>query len=145
MIPVGGPRHVGDTVNKRETLSLDPVYQRGQRRVEVVVNGRAVTGGEVAADGAKHILEFTVPIERSSWVAIRQFPQLHTNPVNVIIGGQPIRASRESAQWAIGCIDQLWRVRGSRIAAAERGEAEQAYEAARVYYRRVADEAPAQR
>lgn len=145
VIPVGGPRHVGDTVNKRETLSLDPVYQRGQRRVEVVVNGRVVVSREVAADGAKHTLEFSVPIERSSWVAIRQFPQLHTNPVNVIVGGKPIRAARESAQWALGCIDQLWRVRGSRIAAAERGEAEQAYAAARAYYRRVAEEAPTRR
>ena len=73
------------------------LYQRGQRLVEVVVNGRAVASREVPADGREHALEFTVPIERSSWIALRQFPQLHTNPVIVLVGGKPIRASRESA------------------------------------------------
>jgi hypothetical protein len=143
VIPVGGPRHVGDTVTMRPTLAHDPVYQRGERRVEIVVNGRVVTSRTVPADGREHAVEFTVPIERSSWVALRQFPQLHTNPVNVLVGGKPIRASRESALWAIGCIDQLWRVRGTRIAAHERAEAEQAYEVARVIYRRIAEESPA--
>jgi hypothetical protein len=145
VIPVGGPRHVGDTVIMRPSLSLDPVYQRGERLVEVVVNGQPVASRHVPADGREHALEFTVPIERSSWVAIRQFPQLHTNPVNVIVGKKPIRASRESAQWAIGCIDQLWRIRGPRIAANERGEAERAYEQARMIYRRIAQEAAAGR
>ena len=81
LIPVGGRRHVGDTVIKRETQSPDPIYQRGKRLVEVIVNGRAVASREVPADGRQHALEFAVPIERSSWIAIRQFPELHTNPV----------------------------------------------------------------
>ena len=140
VIPVGGRRFVGDTVNQRETSSPDPVVGSGQRLVELIVNGRAVASRVVIADGREHVLEFSVPIERSSWVALRQFPQLHTNPVNVIVGGEPIRASRRSAQWAIGCIDQLWRVRGARIAATERVAAEQAYEQARAIYRRIAAE-----
>ncbi|MBI4624163.1 MAG: CehA/McbA family metallohydrolase [Verrucomicrobia bacterium] len=143
VIPVGGRRFVGDTVIQRETSSLDPVVGRGQRLVELVVNGRVVASRVVPADGREHALEFAVPIERSSWVALRQFPQLHTNPVNVIVGGKPIRASRRSARWALGCIDQLWRVRGARIAAGERAAAEQAYEQARAIYRRIADESPA--
>src|SRR5262249_2978466 len=53
-----------------------------------------------------------VKIERSSWVALRHFPQMHTNPVNVIVNDQPIRASRKSAEWCIGTIEQLWRERG---------------------------------
>ena len=88
VIPVGGRRHVGDTVIMRETLSPDPVYQRGQRLVEVVVNGRVAASREVPADGREHAVEFSVPIERSSWIAVRQFPQLHTNPVNVLVAGQ---------------------------------------------------------
>jgi hypothetical protein len=142
-IPAGGRRHVGDTVIKRETQSLDPVYQRGKRLVEVVVNGRVAASREVSADGREHTVELVVPIERSSWVALRQFPQLHTNPVNVLIAGKPIRASRDSARWAIACIDQLWRVRAGRIAPGERAEAERAYEEARAVYRRIAAEAPA--
>ncbi len=145
VIPVGGPRFVGDTVIMRPVQSPDPVHARGARLVEVVVNGRVVSSREVAADGAEHAIEFSVPIERSSWVAVRQFPQLHTNPVNVIVGGQPIRASRESALWALRCIDQLWRVRARQIAANERGDAEKAYEEARAIYRKIASEAPAER
>jgi hypothetical protein len=145
VIPVTGPRHVGDTVIKREPGALDPVYQRGARMVDVVVNGRVVASREVPADGREHTLEFNVPIERSSWVAVRQFPQLHTNPVNVLVAGKPIRASRESAQWALDCIDQLWRIRGPRIADQERPEAEKAYEEARAIYRKIAAESPATR
>jgi hypothetical protein len=143
VIPVGGRRHLGDTVVKRETQSLDPVYQAGRRIVEVVVNGMVAAKREVPADGGEHAIEFAVPIERSSWVAIRQFPQLHTNPVYVLVAGKPIRASRESALWALACIDQLWRVRSGRISPAERPEAEKAYEEARAIYRRIASESPA--
>ena len=85
---------------------------------------------------------FTAEIARSSWVALRHFPQLHTNPVNVLVAGQPIRASRQSAQWCIGCIDQLWRVRGKNIVPAERDEAQRTFEAAKEIYRRIAAEAP---
>ena len=145
VIPVGGRRHVGDTIIMRETLAPDPVYQRGQRLVELVVNGQVAGSREVPADGREHAVEFTVPIERSSWVAVRQFPQLHTNPVNVLVAGKPIRASRRSAQWAIACIDQLWRMRARQIAPAERADAEKAYEEARAIYRRAAAESPTER
>ena len=94
----------------------------------------------VAADGKNHVVEFTIPIARSSWIALREFPQLHTNPVNVLISGKPIRASRQSALWAIACIDQLWRVRHLAISEAERGDAAKAYEEAREIYRRIAEE-----
>jgi hypothetical protein len=142
VIPVGGPRHVGDTVIRRETQAPNPVYQRGRRLVEVVANGLVAASREVPADGKEHAVEFQLPIEQSSWVAVRQFPQLHTNPVNVLVAGKPIRASRASALWAIACIDQLWRVRARQIAPAERADAEKAYEEARAIYRRIASESP---
>jgi hypothetical protein len=97
------------------------------------------------ADGREHTVDFSVPIERSSWVALRQFPQLHTNPVHVLVAGKPIRASRQSAQWALACIDQLWRVRARRIAPGERADAEKAYDEARAIYRRIAAESPVDR
>jgi hypothetical protein len=140
-MPVGGRRHVGDTVVMHEAAAPDPVYQRGRRLVEVVANGHVVGSREVPADGGEHAVEFPVRVDRSSWIALRQFPQLHTNPVNVLVAGKPIRASRESALWAIACIDQLWRMRAQRIAAGERAEAEKAYEEARGVYRRIAAEA----
>jgi hypothetical protein len=142
-IPTSGLRHTGDTVLKREIQTLDSRYERGHRLVEIIVNGHAVASREVMADGREHPVEFTIPIERSSWVALREFPQLHTNPVNVLVAGRPIRASRKSALWALACIDQLWRVRARRIAPSERADAENAYEEARAIYRRIASESPA--
>jgi hypothetical protein len=112
------------------------------RRVELVVNGVAVDSKEVPADDQVHELTFDTNIDRSSWVALRQFPQLHTNPVNVVVGGKPIRASRKSALWCLGTIEQLWRVRSPKIAAEEREEAHKTFLRAIDHYRRIAAEAP---
>jgi hypothetical protein len=140
-MPAGGARLVGDTVNYHD-LTNDRPFATGKRKVELVVNGRPVAWREVPADDQLHDLAFEVEITRSSWVALRQFPQLHTNPVNVIVAGRPIRASRESARWCKECIAQLWRVRGKTISAAEREEAQRTFESAKEIYRRIAAEAP---
>lgn len=113
------------------------------RLVELVVNGKAVASKQVPADDKEHDLTFDVKIDRSSWVALRHFPQLHTNPVNVIVGGQPIRASKKSAQWCIEVIDQLWRARNGVIAQHERDEARRTFEAAKGRYMQIAAESPA--
>ena len=105
------------------------------------VNGQAVAAKEVPADDQVHDLEFTVPVGRSSWVALRHFPSLHTNPVNVMVDNKPIRASRRSAEWCAATIEQLWRVRQSAIAANERPEAERAFQKALGIYRKIAEEA----
>src|SRR5205807_6602577 len=89
------------------------------RKVDLVINGNAVASQEVPADDKEHDLTFSAKINRSSWVALRQFPQLHTNPVNVLVEGKPIRVSRKSALWCIGTIEQLWRVRRTATAEAE--------------------------
>jgi Ca2+-binding EF-hand superfamily protein len=114
-----------------------------KRLVEVVVNGKVVASKEVPADDREHELSFDVLIDGSSWVALRQFPQMHTNPVKVVVAGRPIRASRTSALWCVGCIEQLWRVRGPGIAPQERAEAEAAFRRAIEHYRKIAAEAPA--
>jgi hypothetical protein len=113
------------------------------RKVEVVVNGKVVASQQVPADDRVHDLAFPVQINRSSWVTLRNFPQLHTNPVNVLVGGQPIRASRKSALWCAACIEQLWRARNRVIADAERPEAERTFQQAIQQYRKIAAEAPA--
>jgi hypothetical protein len=112
------------------------------RLVELVVNGQAVASKEVPADDKVHEITFETKIDRSSWVALRQFPQLHTNPVNVLVAGNPIRASRKSALWCIGTIEQLWRMRGNGIATREREEAHQTFLRAIEHYRKLAAEAP---
>ncbi|HAW29673.1 MAG TPA: hypothetical protein DCY03_16380, partial [Planctomycetaceae bacterium] len=96
--PPEGRRAAGDTRVLHAPRNSEYVTA-GKRLVEIVVNGNVVGQQTVPADGKIHSLQFDVPVEKSSWIALRQFPQLHTNPVNVIVADQPIRASRESALW----------------------------------------------
>jgi hypothetical protein len=105
--------------------------------VEVLVNGEPVARQRLAADGALRDLTFDVPIERSSWVAVRILPSSHTNPVFVVVDGKPIRASRRSATWCLESVDQCWTQKERFIAAAEMEDALNAYEHARQTYRRL--------
>jgi hypothetical protein len=91
------------------------VPQGNTRLVELIVNGYPVASKDVPADDKTHDISFDVKIEKSSWVALRHFPQMHTNPVTVLVEDKPIRASRRSALWCIGTIEQLWRERGDSI------------------------------
>jgi len=111
------------------------------RKVELIVNGAVVATKDIAADDKSHDVTFDVNIDKSSWVALRQFPQMHTNPVNVLVAGKPIRASRASAKWCIGVIEQLWKVRKDGIKAEERGEAEKTFQKALEMYKKIAAEA----
>jgi len=105
--------------------------------VEVVVNGRPLARRNVVADGTIQPLELEVPIEGSSWIAARILSSSHTNPIFVIVGGQPIRASRRSAQWCLDAVNQCWSQKKARTAASEREEAQNAYDHARQVYERL--------
>jgi hypothetical protein len=110
--------------------------------VECVVNGVAVATEQVVADGAIHEVTFDVPIERSSWIALRIYPAAHTNPVFAIVGGAPVRASRASAEWCLRCVDKSWEVQSPNFSAADRPAAVEAYAHAREVYRRLIAESP---
>ena len=112
----------------------------GERLIEIVFNGRSVASRKIPADGQMHDVSFEVTVNQSGWVALRQFPQLHTNPVNVIVAGKPIRASRASARWCEQTIELLWQNRERNIAPAEREEAKKTFERARSKYRDIAAE-----
>jgi hypothetical protein len=143
VVPPGGKRLVGDTVNLHEPDRGDSTAPSGSTRlVELVINGRVAASSEVPADDEAHELRFEVPIETSGWVALRHFPQMHTNPVDVLVGGRPIRASRKSALWCAGVIQQLWRARGKQIAPDERDEAQMTFDRAIELYQKIAGEAP---
>ncbi len=105
--------------------------------VEVVVNGRPAARRSVVADGTVRSLELEVPIEGSSWIAARILASSHTNPIFVIVGGQPIRASRQSAQWCLDAVNQCWSQKKGRTSPAERDDAQKAYDQARQVYRRL--------
>jgi hypothetical protein len=105
--------------------------------VELIVNGRPVAEKKIVADGAMRDLAFDIKIERSSWVALRIPASSHTNPIFVVVGDKPIRASRRSAEWCLKAVDQCWSQKAPRISAKERDEAAKAYEHARQVYHRI--------
>ena len=84
--------------------------------------------------------EFKTKIERSSWVAMRILPSSHTNPVFVIVDGQPIRASRKSAEWCRAAVDRCWEMKSPAIRDSEQGQAANAYDSARAAYDAIAAE-----
>ena len=130
---------IGDTVNLHQPRTNKTV-RGGTRLIELIVNGRVVDSTQVPADGNPHEVKFKANIASSSWVAIRQFPQMHTNPVTVKVEGKPIRASRDSALWCIDCIELLWERRNRFIAKAERPAARAAYDRALGPFRKIAEE-----
>jgi hypothetical protein len=115
------------------------------RKVELIVNGQVAATKDVPADDKMHDIEFDVAIAKSSWVALRHFPQMHTNAVPVLVDGKPIRASRASAKWCIGMIEQLWKQRGAGIKADERKDAGTAFQKALEIYRKIVEESDADR
>ena len=97
-------------------------------KLEVIVNGKVAAQKEVAAGnqtGARvKRLEVELPLERSSWVALRvrgsDHPSIfdgpawaHTSPVFVQIAGQKI-ASREDAKYFVDWIEQMLKVVAAR-------------------------------
>jgi hypothetical protein len=108
--------------------------------VEVIVNGQPVARKLIDADGVLRDITFDVPIQRSSWIALRILPSSHTNPIFAIVSDKPIRASRDSAQWCLKGVDACWSQKKRFIAAAEMQDALAAYEHARQEYRRILSE-----
>jgi hypothetical protein len=139
--PPAGRSVVGDTVDLHGPR-LEQMQRGGRRLIEIIVNGEPAASRTIDADGQLHDLQFDVSIEQSSWVALRQFPQLHTNPVNVLVVRKPIRAKKASAQWCLEVIDLLWKNRQQRIAPGEREAARAAYDRAIAQYRRILSECP---
>ena len=156
VVGVVGGNGAGKTTLMR-TLSGARPPDAGQ----ILVNGQPVAAKNVPADDKEHDLSFNIQIDRSSWVALRHFPQMHTNPVTVIVDDKPIRASKKSALWCIGTIEQLWRERGDPakmplspidaqfapkrravIAAHEIQEAFQTFQRAIEAYRKIVAECP---
>lgn len=137
-----GARVTGDTrILHRERQS--GLVVGGQRKVELVVNGHAVKEWEIPADGQTHELTGELPVECSCWAALRSFPQLHTNPVTVLVGDQPVRVSRRSAQWCAEMTKVLWQNRERAIAPAERDAARATFERTIRRFRELAEACPA--
>ena len=112
--------------------------------MEAISNGEVVARQVIDADGSAQKLKLSIPIRQSSWLALRIVPSSHTNPIFVIVGGKPIRASRRSAEWCLAAVDQCWSQKAPRISKQELPEAEKAYEHARQVYKTLIDESKAE-
>jgi len=108
--------------------------------VELIHNGRPVASQRIRADGSLHDVAFDERVERSGWIALRILGSAHTNPIFVMVGGRPIRASRKSAEWCLKGVDQCWSQKLRVIRGAERDVAQRAYDHARARYRQIASE-----
>ncbi len=103
--------------------------------VEVVINGYPVAQKMIPTDGVLRDVQFSVPVEQSSWITVRILGSSHTNPFFVLIDGKPIRASRRSVQWCLRGVDQCWSQKERFYNKNEKEEAKAVYEHARNIYR----------
>lgn len=108
----------------------------GSRTVllEAIVNGRPLAAQPIEADGIERAVSFTLDLQQSSWVALRILHSVHTQPMFVEIGSEPIRASRRSAVWLHDSVDALWAAKSGFIRTEERSTAHDAYQAAKTAY-----------
>ena len=138
------PRFDGLRSDEKPYWDVERARVPGTRNVpvELVVNGRVAASATILADGAMHDLEFEFRPSRSSWVALRIPMSSHTNPIFVTVRGQPIRASRRSAEWCLAAVGQCWSQKAPRIRESERESARQAYDHASATYRRRIEESP---
>ena len=108
--------------------------------IELLVNGKVVDTIKMTADGKWNDLKFNYKIKHSSWVALRIYPSVHTNPIFVKIGGKPI-LSKRSAEWAVRAVDQAWKKKSPLIRKPEQHAAKEAYDKARDIYKKMMQDA----
>jgi hypothetical protein len=108
--------------------------------VELVMNGKSIARKNIVADGTVQDVAFDVPVEQSSWVAVRILGSSHSNPVFILVAGKPIRASRQSTQWCLTAVNQCWTQKVSKISQRELPDARAAYDHARAVYAKLLTE-----
>jgi len=106
------------------------LVEKGWRQFLVKVVNETGTATALAIE-----IRFDVAIERSSWVALRIFSSSLTNPIFVLVGDQPIRASRQSIESRLQGVDQCLLPKERFIAEDELPQAKAAYVHARQVYR----------
>jgi hypothetical protein len=111
--------------------------------VEAVVNGRLAATRTIAADGSEQKIEFNLPIQQSSWVAIRIKGAAHTNPVFVLVDNMPVRASRASVEWIMRSLLESYEAANPRWSQKESANARAAYEYSYAVYQKLLAETKA--
>ena len=111
--------------------------------VEAVVNGRVAATKTIAADGSEQKIDFSLPIQQSSWVAIRIRGAAHTNPVFVLIDNMPVRASRASVEWIMRSLLEAYEASNPRWTEKESANAHAAYGYSYAVYQKLLAETKA--
>jgi hypothetical protein len=129
-------------LDRQPYWNIEKARVRGTRKVyaELIVNGEAVDTAAIIANGKWQQINFQYAIKKSSWIALRIFPSSHTNPIFVIINGQPIHQIK-SAEWCRKAVDQCWEMKQGNIKPTERADAKMVYDAAKKIYERIILEA----
>ena len=121
---------------QRVTFSTDFAanLEADSAEIELIVNGYPVAQRRVDTDGSKTRIEFDHHITKSCWVAMRVFPNAHTNPIYITVDDQPILGSVDSIRWCQAGVEQCWKSKQNMYAIDEQADASSAYEHARRVY-----------
>jgi hypothetical protein len=109
--------------------------------VELIVNGEVLHTQMIEADGQWNDLNWDLKIEKSSWIALRILPSLHSNPIFIHVAGKEIRANPRSAQWCREAVEVCWKKKAPLIRPDELPAAQNAYELAKKFYAQAESEA----
>ena len=134
-------------LNESENITFSADFaaklEAGKSEVELVVNGYPVAKQEVKSDGSKTTVKFKHRIRESCWVAMRVFPNAHTNPIYITVKDQSILGPTDSIRWCLAGVEQCWKSKQSVYAVDEQADAEAAYDHARKVYSDLIREAEA--
>jgi hypothetical protein len=108
--------------------------------VELIANGKVVGSLPIKANGSDQTVSFDVPIESSSWLAIRMMGAGHSNPVYVIVDSKPIRASRSSVEWSMRTVLRDFEAKSNAWSTRDAPQARAAYEFAYSTYAKIMSE-----
>ncbi len=144
------PENINDQARQIKSKRLDekPYWHIERARigetrsvpVELIVNGEVAATQNLLADGEFRDLKWDIQLDKSSWVATRIFPSMHSNPIFVEVADAPIRASVASANWCRKAVDQCWSKKKGQIRPSELAEASAAYDFARQAFDLVINE-----
>ncbi len=134
------PKSVRFSANVAALYGMSESGESKGQKIELLVNGYPVQSVEIKCDGSTKDVTFEVPLAKSSWVAIRAFPNAHTNPIYIVIDNEPILGSLDSVRWCLAGVEQCWKAKEPLYAKSELNEARAAYRHARLFYQRLLDE-----
>ena len=123
--------------NQRVSVTVDAAafdVNTPKNQVELIWNGFPVAEQAISCDGKLAALTFTLTPKESGWLAVRIFPQAHTNPIWIQVNNKPMTPKKGSVAWCLRGVDVCWEQKSKFYPPAEWDAARSAYAHARAYY-----------